>query len=475
MHGSPTKTKSKRLWMKRLIVGGAIIGFLVLVGSALGFYFWLQTYLQGESFRKLVGEKTSSFIQAEGEYTPFRWDGSSLYSGGFSAKGKKEALITNLHADEIRADLNWRGLFDHVWQIDRLEVQHLRLSLKQSSSSSKANTVIIENSTLSKPTPPSSESSKNESYLPRKMDLRKMVIHQTNVEWKDQKDKTNEIQDVQLVITPEGRGWNVVGTGGRFLQIDWPLSEIDYFKLRYQEPQIFITESRLKLQEKGVLKVSGEMSVEKNSQMDLFAELNDLRITSLLPEDWRAKLHGNLSGNAKINGPLNQLPKAIKIKGAVYLTNGQLEALPVLDQIALFTQMRQFRQLVLQKASADFSWENSKLIVNHLAVESEGLIRIEGDFTIENEMIDGQFQVGVTPSSLRWLPGAQSRVFTVEHDGYAWTPMRLTGPAKHPKEDLSQRLILAASVAGSEVVEGAEKTIEKGVQGVFDLIKPVLP
>src|SRR5689334_23899359 len=63
-----------------------------------------------------------------------------------------------------------------------------------------------------------------------------------------------------------------------------------------------------------------------------------------------------------------------------------------------------------------------------------------GAFTVETGLIDGAFQVGVTPGSLQWLPGAQAKVFTESRGGYVWAPMRLTGPVNKPQDDLTGRL-----------------------------------
>ena len=91
-------------------------------------------------------------------------------------------------------------------------------------------------------------------------------------------------------------------------------------------------------------------------------------------------------------------------------------------------------------------------------------------------MIDGTFQVGVTPGSLQWLPGSQAKVFTESRGGYVWAPMRLTGPANKPNEDLSKRLIAAAQGAAIEAVQDAAgqavKTGKDALKGALDLLLP---
>ena len=100
---------------------------------------------------------------------------------------------------------------------------------------------------------------------------------------------------------------------------------------------------------------------------------------------------------------------------------------------------------------------------------------MEGGFTVERGILQGEFQLGVSPASLHWLPGSRTRVFTQEHDGYAWTALRISGPLDRLTEDLSARLVAAA---GDEVIEGVKGTIESGVKGsiqnakgLFDLLK----
>jgi len=159
------------------------------------------------------------------------------------------------------------------------------------------------------------------------------------------------------------------------------------------------------------------------------------------------------------------------LTGEVQLQNGRLEALPILDQIALFTQSQQFRTLDLSRASGKFRQSGAQLQVNDFIAESEGLLCMKGAFSIVNGMIDGTFQVGVTASSLRWLPGSQERVFNNAHDGYCWAPMRLTGPTDHPQEDLSPRLIAAAK---DKVIEDTSGAIKQTTDSVLDILKPLL-
>jgi hypothetical protein len=186
--------------------------------------------------------------------------------------------------------------------------------------------------------------------------------------------------------------------------------------------------------------------------------------------DWRKRLDGNLYGDVHVRSPM-PMTGAPDLEGSLSLTQGRLEALPVLDQIATFTRSQQFRTLALSTASGDFKRKGDKLEVTNFIAESKGLIRIEGAFTVQNSLMDGTFQVGVTPGSLQWLPGSQGKVFTASREGYLWTSMRLTGPVDSPTEDLTPRLVAAAQGA---IIEGVEKTIKDPAGTVLDTVKSLL-
>jgi hypothetical protein len=147
--------------------------------------------------------------------------------------------------------------------------------------------------------------------------------------------------------------------------------------------------------------------------------------------------------------------------------NGRLTALPILDQIGLFTHTERFRQLELTRATADFTRTPDRLEIRNMIVEAAGLIRVEGEYRIENGEIDGTFQVGLTSATLQWIPGSQEDIFTDSRDGYRWTTMRLSGPAAHPVDDLTPRLVAAT---GKAVIQGAEGTVRKAAESALDLL-----
>ena len=101
-------------------------------------------------------------------------------------------------------------------------------------------------------------------------------------------------------------------------------------------------------------------------------------------------------------------------------------------------------------------------------MEAKKLFRVEGRFTIEEQEIDGTSRIGASADVLDAIPGAREKVFTEARDGYFWTSMKLTGPLKHPREDLKERLVAAAK---EKLAEGFLAPLFKPGQVVLGLLQ----
>ena len=476
MH-STASTQKKSGGTPRTLLWFFIAMFVLTAAGFIGMRAWFNSFLRGEEFRRLVSRATSDAIQAEGEYDPFHFEGTTIYTDGFHAKNG--GLFEELRADRLRAEFNLRGIFNHAWQIDEVEMQRLSVSLE----SHRQGGVPVEPDENRKPghaegkshlpssPPTSTRGEKSSGWLPSRLDLRKALIREANLRWLQNGPERGSVEGAALTITPENGAWAMEGEGGRVRQAGWPDLDLQRIKLRYKHPSLFITESEFKQPGSGTLTASGEINFQES--VDVQIRLNGLDTEAFLPPDWRARLKGGVFGDVRIRSPLPASAPP-RIEGSVRLGGGQLLALPLLDQIALFTRSQQFRMLNLSRASAQFTQAGGRLDVRQFLMESEGLIRIEGNFTVVNGNIDGSFQVGVTPSSLQWLPGSQDKVFTNSHDGYLWTPVRVTGPINNPNDDLRARLAVAAGVTviekAGEAVREVPKTIEQTTKGLLDLL-----
>lgn len=387
-------------------------------------------------------------LHAEGDFLPLHFADGTFCSDGYTAQGKSNAFFSTLRAEQIRALVNWRGLLDRRWEIDELSVQELATNFAERTP---------------EPTPAAAGKPRGPKKKSRwRLDLRRAEIAQSTWRWGTTPATTGSVTGAGFVLLPNDGEWLIDAHGGTLAQTGWPSLTIDSAKLRYAGPSLFVTASSLR-DGAGRLAVTGEMRFDQLA--DFQAQFERIALTPLLPPDWRVRLHGDLTGSAHIRAPL---PAGdLRVEGDLQLQDGEIEAIPVLDEIATFTKTERFRRVAVTRGSLSFTQVAGLTTVKNLVLESEGLLRLEGSGTIANGKIDGHFQLGVTAASLQWLPGSQARVFTVAHDGYSWTPLHVSGPVDHPHEDLTKRLLAAAA---GELLEKSPNDLLDTAKSLLDLL-----
>ncbi len=429
--------------------GTALFIFVViLVGGIIGYKVALGCYLRSDRFRQKISEAIGRKLKADGTLMPLQLTDSTFYSDGFAARGGPGAFFSTLRADQIRAVIRWRALFDHACQIDELTAQRLDLQFSERS--------------IISPAPPRTGALPGPRGSEWRVDLRQASVAESTWRWGAGTPAPGQITGAAFVLRPSDEAWLIDARSGKISQQGWPDLSIESVKIRYTHDALFITESTLR-SGAGRILVTGEVDFHRGA--DLRGQMADVPLEPLLPIDWRLRLTGKLSGAVQVRTPPGQ--GSVTLEGNIQLSDAQVQALPLLDQIATFTRTEQFRRMSLSKASLTFTREGDRISAKDIVIESEGLLRMEGNCTISRDQIDGLFQVGVTASSLQWLPGSQARVFTVTHDGYYWTPLHLTGPAAHPIEDLTPRLLAAAA---GQLLQNSEEAVQDVAKTLFDLI-----
>lgn len=443
MNGS----RSGHVWLRVVggLAAGALIGSVLLAAAA---HWWLQRYLHSDAFRRLISAQTSAALRVEGEYLPLHWSGMTAYSDGFYGRGQPGSLLKEVRADQIRAEFAIAGLLRNRWRISGLQVQ--QLTLKVGSADGR--------------TPEASASTHTAAPLEVRLDP--LQAESATVEWTTSHGATGSLRNAKLVVALGPELGHLSVWGGELRLPGVPPLWVEEGKLRFQQETIFVSHSRLRVADGGRWSVSGQISLSEAQESNLTLRYDEVPLERWLPSDWRGRLIGMAHGESRLWGRLGRV-EAVQAEGTIELSGARLEALPVLNRLAVFTGSEQFRQVQLQKARAEYHWNPARLIVRRVLLESVGLLRIEGGCVVENNVLNGEFEVGVASATLRWLPGARSRVFTVEREGYQWTKVRVQGPTTDLREDLSGRLLAAA---GTEAIESTKDVIQKGAEtllGIF--------
>ncbi|MCE9609480.1 MAG: hypothetical protein K8R23_04575 [Chthoniobacter sp.] len=443
---APTSGRWKRfaLWAAPTLFVLAIIGYFVAKAA-------INSYLHSDSFRKFLAVNAGAPLHAECEIAPLHFTGANIFTENVKAQGTPEAAFGALSLDQLRAEISLRRFFDKVWQVEQVEVQRLNLDLTAPRAERRETPAVVA-------APAAAPSSGG--WLPNRVEIGTAIVRDTNLTWAG-----GTVRNTVVTATPDGTAWKIAGQGGKIAQTGLPELDVQALALRYREPSLFVNNAEFRQGGLGSVKATGEINFAE--RIDLQVAIKEVDLTPFLSEDWRVRLKGQLSGDLTIRGPLPLPAAGPEIAGSLSVARGELTALPVLDKIAIFTGTQQFRRLTLSRVSANFRQDGPTLRVTKFFAESEGLIRITGDFTILNSLIDGTFQVGITPTSLAFIPGSREKVFMDSHDGYVWTSMRLTGPLNKPNEDLTARL---SKALGEAVADTVNNVVKEPVKTGTDLL-----
>jgi hypothetical protein len=450
----PTKRPPSSRWLKLLAWVGAVLVVLAAC-SLVGVKMWVNSYLRSPEFRKQIAARTAEHLQAQVEIAPIRFDTSEFFCDGLQGDGARDAKFSDIKVENVRGEFRlpsvWRMIFgDKKFRVESVDVQRVAVNF------------FPNRLPLDLPQP---------DKKGKLTEIGRIGVHELVIGWEG-----GSVSGLSVTGTPVEGGWQVIGDGGRVKQRGVPDLDILALRIVHKEPVLYVQEVKLRA-EGGEMTVTGE--VVENEKADMQFKMNGVNVTPLLPEDWRARLHGRVGGDGRVQISLRGgTPVPPVVTGHAELQQGVLEALPVLNKIADFTKTDRFRRLILNQLRGDFRYDKDGLHVSNFAVESERLILVKGTFTVLNGEIEGTFDIGITPGPLQWLPGSQEKVFTVIRDGYAWTTMHIAGPVRSPREDLSARLYNAAQDAvvqkvestATQAVGGAVDTVKKGASGVLGLL-----
>lgn len=450
----PNNRPSSTRWLKWLAWIGVVLVVLVIGGVA-GVKMWVNSYLRSAEFRKQIRERTAEQLQAQVEIAPIRFDTTEFFCDGLKGEGARDGKFSDLKVENVRGEFRlpsvWRMLFgDKKFRVESVDVQRVEVNFFE-------NRLPIEF-----PHP---------EKKGKLTEIGRIGVRELAIAWQG-----GSVSGLSATGKPVEGGWQITGDGGHAKQRGLPDMDIVSLRVVHREPSLYLQDSKLRA-EGGEITVTGE--VTEKEKIDLQFKVRGVNVTQLLPEDWRARLHGRVVGDGRLEISLRDGPPVPPVvSGHAELQQAVLETLPVLNKIADFTKTDRFRRLALNQVSGDCRYDQDGLHVTNLIVESDQLISVKGAFTVLNGQIDGTFEVGITPGPLQWLPGSQEKVFTVIRDGYAWTTMHIAGPVRSPREDLSARLYAAAQNAvvqkvestATQAVGGAVDTVKKSAAGVFDLL-----
>ncbi|PTX92061.1 hypothetical protein DB346_24245 [Verrucomicrobia bacterium LW23] len=460
-------------WLSWLLFGSIGTVALLTLAAVVAFYS-LRSYLRGDEFRLLASRAVSSALNVEGEFQPFQWEGTSVYTEGFDARGRADAVLGRLRGEQLRADFNIRSLFIPPYRLNHLNLDKLRIDFVTPQPGAQPGQAPPPVATPPTPLPPPApvetpEAEREGEKKANKFRIDQISVREGHLSWPG----PGSAERLHLEACPEddNDGWIIDITGGTLKQegVGVPMN-LESGRLRFKEQTLYVGNGKLRpTTGPGQLIVNGNVAFRERTRLNLQVDVSQMEIERFLPTDWRAKLSGRVTGLANVTGHTDTKGDLL-VAGDAHMEAGLLQALPELEQLAKYTKVDDFRKIKFDQASAKYRWTELRLELTDIRIFSKELLGIEGNITKQGDHIEGVIQLGITPDALSLVPG----VFTEPRDGLLWTTVRLSGTPDNLTEDLTPRLTAAAlRNLPNTAADEAQKLLDKANNKVQELIPGV--
>ena len=413
---------------KVLILVAAIGIFFVIViaaGVALFFSPLLTGYVEGDAFRSAMEEETAKGLHfPQTYYSPIRRTGAFTAQSDRVEADNGQKAMKSLVAERITAKFDPWGVFLRQWRLDDVHVHSGDVQIQ-----------IYE--AHPEPVTPKPWFA---IFLPNRVYLKRIQSEQANITWRFRGEGAGFF-GTQLLITPNGRDFEYVATGGRLKMTPLP-------DLELRRTHLLITKRLLTLYDldlasdsrnDGTIQAQGHAGLSQDKSIDVRANLNSVPIRRWLPVEWKGRLNGNAFGGIHWTGKDPKLESSSG-QGSLRIVNGRVDDVPLLNKLAELARKKSFERLDLDECSLAFAWRYPEINIKDITVDEKGKFRIEGEISVNGRLLRGTIRLGLTREYLDWLPNPEE-VFSRRYRGYLWTDVHLSGTIDEPRQDLSQRII----------------------------------
>src|SRR5205814_4023917 len=248
----------------------------------------LTRYVEGDAFRVAMEEETAKGLHfPRAQYAPIRRSGVLMaHSESFEADSGQKAM-KSLVAHGVTAKFDPWGVLVRQWRLDGVEVQ--------------SGDLVIQNHEAH-PEPVRAKPW-YAIFLPNRVYQKKIHSEQANITWRFRGEQAGFF-GTQLLITPNGRDFEYVATGGRLKMARIP-------DLELRQTHLLITKTLLTLydldlasdsQSDQSIRAQGHAGVGQDKSIEAKANFNPVPIRRRLPAQCNRRLNGGPLGDIHWTG-----------------------------------------------------------------------------------------------------------------------------------------------------------------------------
>lgn len=518
---APSRSRRhRRRWTFRswlTLIGVGLI-FLIVSGGIAG-YIFVRRYLLSDQFHVQVSEQTGAALRAETSvFAPFEWENLTMRTDNYKAKGGSDAFFEELELRTVTTEISMDGVKRGVWLIPSVRADWMKIDFIHSPETA-ARHASDTTDKMNQGMAVEAESGKKVRWpmtmLPDRAELETMDIRSANLRFPlgENREARALGMGVQGERLPDESGYRFNLSSGQLSVLpffgageDEGALAIDRAVIELRDGNLFVNEAELKgIGNNARVRVEGYLVkstvIEGSRELRFETKVEQLPLAELLGAKWANRLVGRFNGDILTERHANQ--SEVTTTGKVWLhktrldtptvesdsSTGFIDGVTSLAAGSGFTDMfggvmpmlgaytdnkERFRSILFDEARLRFAQRADRIEVREMYFYSSGLIAIEGDMNLDDNQLNGLLQVGVAPSVLAGVPGAESVVFTESRAGMRWTPVQISGTLDDPKEDLSARMVRAAGERILEIVPDSGKAVIKGTQRVIEGGVPML-
>ena len=439
---------TKQGWLGKVALG-LIVAALVVAAIL---FATVRGYLYSDGFRQFLSVKTSEAVGVDGKFTPFRWDGLAVDTDAFEGSGN--GAIRSLRVEGLHTEVTLGGVIRGVWEIRNSRMQRLNISLD---ARDRGRAYPIKEFS-----PPPARKS---GWLPQKVELQGLDVRELMVKAMLDTGPLSVDRVCVRVNQAETKGaYKVMMTDGAIrLPLSWvPELRLKQASLHYQDGTVFIDRSTAEAWKDGRLELTSGQWELATGCYALGGMMSGMNCGDVFNEDWAKRCSGEMSSRFKWDNH----DGAWVASGNLTIQNGILTALPVLDMLEAYADTRKFREIKLSEAHTNWQWRDDEIRFTKLVLGCKDLVWLEGDLLIHGRDLDGNFRLGLAPGTLASIPGAETKVFKADANGFMWAPLRITGTLDDPQEDLTGRLKDAAGQRMFEIIPETGEQVLKSARAI---------
>jgi hypothetical protein len=422
-------TRQRGSLRRKLLIPLIAIGIFFVIafaaGLAVAFSPLLTNYVQGDSFRTAMEQATAKGLHfPDARYAPIRRTGRlTAQSDNFQANDGRKAM-KSLDARGITAQFDPWGVLLRQWRFTDVHIQSGDVEIQ-----------IYQANPEAAPAKPWFA-----IFLPNRVYLEKIESEQSNITWQFRGQRAGFF-GTNLLITPNGRDFEYVATGGRLKMAVVP-------DLDLRRTHVLITKTLLTLYDLDLasesktgesIRAEGHAGVGEDKSVDAKANFNSVPIREWLPAEWKGRLTGRAFGDVHWTGKDPKLESSSG-EGSLGIRDGRVDDVPLLNKLAELARKKSFERLDLNECSVSFAWRYPEIDIKDITVEENGKFRVEGEISVKRRALRGTIKLGLSREYLDWLPNPE-QIFSRRSGRYLWTDVHLSGTIDEPRQDLSQRII----------------------------------